>query len=159
MDTLAQDLRFAARSLRRAPGFTAVALLTLALGLGANTAIFNVVYAVLWQPLRFAESDRLLLLFRARDGARQGANLSPPNFFDLRARARTLSGVAAFFTGGNTGGFTLTGYGEPLLLTATILRSSCARIPASSIDLRAANVSSGNLLLTSAGPANVTLLA
>ena len=119
MDTLAQDLRYAVRSLRRAPGFTAVALLTLALGIGANTAIFNVVYAVLWQPLRFAESDRLLLLFRARDGARQGANLSPPNFFDLRARARTLSGVAAFFTGGNTGGFTLTGHGDPLLLTAT----------------------------------------
>ena len=119
MDALAQDLRYAVRSLRRAPGFTAVALLTLALGIGANTAIFNVVYAVLWQPLRFVESDRLLLLFRARDEARQGSNLSPPNFFDLRARARTLSGVAAFFTGGNTGGFTLTGHGEPRLLTAT----------------------------------------
>jgi predicted permease len=119
MDSFAQDLRYAARSLGRAPGFTAVALLTLSLGIGANTAIFSVVHAVLWQPLRFAESDRLLLLFRARDGARQGANLSPPNFFDLRARARTLSGVAAFFTGGNTGSFTLTGHGDPVLITAT----------------------------------------
>ena len=119
METLAQDFRFALRALRGAPGFTAVAVLTLALGIGANTAIFSVVHAVLWQPLQFAESDRLLLLFRARDGARQGANLSPPNFFDLRARARTLSGVAAYFTGGNTGSFTLTGHGDPLLLTAT----------------------------------------
>jgi len=90
-----QDLRFAVRSFSKARGFTAAALLTLAVGIGANTAIFSVVHAVLWQPLRFAESDRLLLLFRARDGARQGANLSPPNFFDLRARARMLSGVAA----------------------------------------------------------------
>ena len=114
-----QDLRFAVRSFSKARGFTAAALLTLAVGIGANTAIFSVVHAVLWQPLRFAESDRLLLLFRARDGARQGANLSPPNFFDLRTRARTLSGVAAFFTGGNTGTFTLTGQGDPLLLTAT----------------------------------------
>ena len=119
MDIFTQDLRFAVRSLRKARGFTAVALLTLALGIGANTAIFSVVHAVLWQPLRFAESDRLLLLFRARDGARQGSNLSPPNFFDLRARTRTLSGVAAFFTGSNTGSFTLTGYGDPLLVTAT----------------------------------------
>jgi putative ABC transport system permease protein len=119
MDVLTHDLRFAIRSLSRAPGFAAVALLTLALGIGANTAIFSVVHAVLWQPLRFEQSDRLLLLFRARDGARQGSNLSPPNFFDLRARARTLSGVAAFFTGGNTGSFTLTGRGDPLLLTAT----------------------------------------
>ena len=114
-----QDLRFAVRSFSKARGVTAAALLTLAVGIGANTAIFSVVHAVLWQPLRFAESDRLLLLFRARDGARQGANLSPPNFFDLRTRARTLSGVAAFFTGGNTGTFTLTGQGDPLLLTAT----------------------------------------
>jgi predicted permease len=119
MDSFIQDLRFALRSLRRAPGFTAVALLTMAIGIGANTAIFTVVHAVLWQPLRFAESNRLLLIFRATDGARQGANLSPPNFFDLRARARTLSGVAAFFTGGNTGSFTLTGHGDPVLLTAT----------------------------------------
>ena len=124
MDSFTQDLRFAARSLRRTPGFTAVALLTLALGIGTNTAIFSVVHAVLWQPLRFEESDRLLLLYRAQDGVRQGSNLSPPNFFDLRARARTLSSVAAFFTGGNTGSFTLTGHGVPVLLTATTV-SDC----------------------------------
>jgi putative ABC transport system permease protein len=119
MEVFSQDLRFALRRLRKEPGFTAIALLTLALGIGANTAIFSVVHAVLWKPLRFADSDRLLLLFQVRDGAGQSPTLSPPNFFDLKSRARTLSGVAAFFTGGNTGAFTLTGHGDPVLLTAT----------------------------------------
>jgi predicted permease len=118
MDTLSQDLRFGLRCLIKARGFTAVALLTLALGIGANTAIFSAVHAVLWRPLLFSEPDRLVVLLRTLDG-RTPSSLSGPNFLDLRARARTLSGAAAFFTGGNIGTFTLTGRGDPLVVTAT----------------------------------------
>src|SRR5687768_16671467 len=118
MESFAQDLRFGVRTLLRAPGFTVVALLTLAIGIGANTAILSVVHAVLWRPLRFPDSDRLVVLLRTMD-ARQASNLSGPNFLDVRARARTLSGAAAFYTGGNIGTFTLTGQGDPVVVTAT----------------------------------------
>jgi putative ABC transport system permease protein len=118
MDTFAQDLRYAVRHLVRVPGFTALALLTLALGIGANTAIFSVVHAVLWRPLRFSEPDRLVLLFRTMEG-RMISSLSGPNFLDIRARSRSLSGAAGFFTGGNIGTLTLTGQGDPLVVTAT----------------------------------------
>ncbi|HKI02651.1 MAG TPA: ABC transporter permease, partial [Thermoanaerobaculia bacterium] len=96
---LGQDLRFGGRQLWKNPGFTLVAVLTLALGIGATTAIFSVVYGVVLRSLPFREPEGLVRpLFVDREGERHGA-FSAPNFVDLRAQSKTLSGVAGV-TGG-----------------------------------------------------------
>jgi len=102
MDSLGefgQDLRFAGRQLAKSPGFTLVAVLTLALGIGATTAIFSVVYGVLLRPLPYPQPERLVrALFVGPKGQLQGA-FSPPNFMDFRTASRTLSGVSGFHGG------------------------------------------------------------
>src|SRR5829696_7929887 len=96
---LGQDLKFGGRQLLKNPGFTLVAVLTLALGIGATTAIFSVVYGVVLRSLPWPEPERLVRpLFVGSDGERHGA-FSAPNFVDLRAQSKTLSGVAGV-TGG-----------------------------------------------------------
>src|SRR5580704_6326938 len=111
MNSLWQDLRYAFRVLAKQPGFTAVVVLTLALGIGANTAIFSVVNAVILEPLPFPESEHLVALHGtdAHIGDMHRP-LSYPDFVDFRAQNRTLDGVAAVDR--NTA--TLTGAGEPL---------------------------------------------
>jgi putative ABC transport system permease protein len=93
MDALVQDVRYGFRRLTRTPGFTAIALVTLGLGIGANTAIFTVVNGVLFRPLPYAEPDRLVGVYHLYEGGMSA--MSPPNFFDVRARTRTLSGMEA----------------------------------------------------------------
>src|SRR5215510_13415539 len=88
-----QDLRFGARMLAKKPGFTLIAVVTLALGIGANTTIFSVVNALLLRPLPYAEPERLVLLAeRTRDGERNGVPY--PNFADWRTRAQSFAGMA-----------------------------------------------------------------
>lgn len=95
MESLGQDLRFAARTLRKSPGFTMAALLTLAVGIGASTAIFSMLNAVVLRPLPFAEPDRLMfLLEQDRDGDRMG--IAWPSFLDWRRELKSFDSLAAF---------------------------------------------------------------
>jgi len=104
LDRLAQDARQALRSLARSPVFTLAATLSLALGIGANTAIYSVVDALLLRPYPFAELDRLVTLSelhpqQGRTGVRPsdpGYPLAPADFLDLRAAGRSFEGLAAF---------------------------------------------------------------
>jgi hypothetical protein len=92
LEHLARDLRQALRSLRRSPGFTAVAVTTLALGIGANTAIFTVVQGVLLRPLPYPEQDRLVTLME-RTEQMPGLMVSYPNFLDWRARQSSFAAI------------------------------------------------------------------
>ena len=108
MGSLTSDIRYALRSLRKNPGFTAVVVLTLALGIGANTAIFSVVNAVLLRPLPYPESDRLVEL--TNRGPQQGRfSMSYPDIQELRALTQEFTGIAAY----STQRYNLAAEGEP----------------------------------------------
>src|SRR6186713_1168929 len=108
MDAFLQDLRFGARSLGRNPGFAAVAILTLALGVGANAAIFSVVNAVLLRPLPWSEPDRAVMIW-SRWTAFDKTWVATGEVVDYRRRAKTLAEVAAW----SDGQVNLTGDGDP----------------------------------------------
>ena len=95
MDSLFKDLRFAIRSLLKRPSFTAITLLALALGIGANTAVFSLVNAVILKPLPFREPDRLVWIYgNIRNGGNR-ASVSPLDFLDYRSRNTTFEHFAA----------------------------------------------------------------
>src|SRR5438034_2841540 len=103
VEHLMRDVRFAARTLRRNPGFTIVAVLTLALGIGANTAIFSVVNTVLLRPLPFAHADRLVLIWATNTKSGDTTDVaSYPDFEDWRRQSRSFDAMAAFTTRGMT---------------------------------------------------------
>ncbi|MBW3534685.1 MAG: ABC transporter permease [Gemmatimonadetes bacterium] len=109
-----KDVRWAVRSLLRSPGFAVVAILTLAVGIGANTAIFSVVRAVLLEPLPYAEPERLVIVWGELESRGiTGFPLSPPDFQDLRELTTSLEDVAAVLTFQQS----LTGEGEPVEIT------------------------------------------
>src|SRR3954451_859017 len=110
------DLKFAFRQLRKSPGFTAIAVLTLALGIGANTAIFTIVNAVLLRPLPYPDADRIVRLRGSSVGSAGVENLSPLDFLDLHERSRRFDHLAAY---NNFANATLTGVGEPERLVGT----------------------------------------
>jgi hypothetical protein len=93
-----QDLRYAVRMLLKKPGFTIIAVLALALGIGANTAIFSVVNAVLLRPLPYQQPDRLVMLWQKLGGATAYPQIpcSAPDYLDYRDQTHTLENVAAF---------------------------------------------------------------
>ena len=112
VSAILHDLRYALRLLRRQPAFTAIAVITLAVGVGATTAMFTVVDGVLLRPLPYADSDRLLLLLNGRNG-RLSTSFSPPNYRDA-ASSGAFAAAAAF----DASSVNLTGEGEPQRLQA-----------------------------------------
>src|SRR5437773_5352349 len=96
LETLFQDLRFALRMLRKTPGFTVVVVLTLALGIGVNTAIFSIVNGVLLQPLPYPRPEQLVVVARTAPRFDHPVPVSGPNFLDWRARARQFQFLAGF---------------------------------------------------------------
>jgi putative ABC transport system permease protein len=97
LETLWQDLRFGARMLLKQPGFSLIALLTLALGIGANTAIFSVVNAVLLRPLPYREAERIVAIQELNKEGKL-ARVTPANFLDWRAQQTTFASLAAIST-------------------------------------------------------------
>jgi putative ABC transport system permease protein len=116
-DHLVQDLRFGLRTLAKNPSFTAVAVLTLALGIGANTAIFSVVNAVLLRPLPFPAPDELVRVVSVRLRENVPDNASYPDFADWRAQNHVFERMAAF----HADSFTLTGQGEAAHIPGAIV--------------------------------------
>lgn len=117
VDNLLQDLRYGLRVLSRNPGFAATAILTLALGVGATTAIFSVVDTVLLKPLPFPTADRLVRVQSVIAATGHGSVASYPDFLDWRARNHVFVGMAVF----RTNDFTLIGAGEPLHLPGAVV--------------------------------------
>ncbi|MDP9003524.1 MAG: ABC transporter permease [Verrucomicrobiota bacterium] len=95
MNSLLQEMRLAVRSLLKRPGFTSVAILTLALSIGASTAIFSVLDAVLLRPLPYPDQERIVEL-RELDQKGRGMSFAQPNFDDLRARAHSFEFLAQY---------------------------------------------------------------
>jgi predicted permease len=111
-EALVQDARFGARQLRKHPGFSAVALLTLALGIGASTAIFSLVYSVLLRPLPYQDVDHVVSLGQVLTSGDPQRYVPVPNFLAWEAQNRTLSAIGAT----DQRSMTLTGRGDPLRL-------------------------------------------
>ena len=96
MHTLVRDLRFALRQLRRAPTFTVAAIACLTLGIGANTAIFTVINAVLVRSLPYPEPARLVMVWEAHRDSESGRNVvSPANYLDWKAQSQSYERMAA----------------------------------------------------------------
>ncbi len=125
MQTLRQDLRYGARMLLKNPGFTLIAVLTLALGIGANTAIFSVVNGVLLRPLPYFDADRVVTLWQRNNqsGAKENG-ASPANFFDWQSRSQAFAEMAA----AEPYSLNLTGQDEPEAFRAWLVTAGFFQI-------------------------------
>ena len=122
LDELRQDLRYGLRTLRGARAFTLTALLTLALGIGANAALFSVVRGVLLQPLPFAQPERIVRAYHANpsNGLDRGA-ISEPNFLDWKRTSQVAETMGGFWFADGMSGIDLTGTGNPERLSCTLV--------------------------------------
>jgi len=121
MNGIIQDVRYALRQLRKKPGFTAVAVVTLALGIGASTAIFSAVDTVLLRPLPYQQPERLVTVTESLPAmSLDEIGVSASEYVDYRDRNRSFSQVASF----ETAGFNLTGEGRPLRVNAAQISAS-----------------------------------
>jgi predicted permease len=119
MGTFLQDVRYAARMLGKNPGFTAIAVLTLALGIGANTALFSVVNGVLLNPLPYLQPDQIVALSRKTPDFAE-ASISYPDFLDWQKDNRSFEAIAAY----REDDFNLTGQGEPERLKTEMISAT-----------------------------------
>lgn len=120
METLIKDIRFGARSLLKRPGFTVIVVLTLALGIGANAAVFSVINAVLLRPLPYRDADRVVTLWQnnIKDGVPNN-DVSPANFIDWSEQSNSFEAMAGI----EPFGFALVGDGEPERFAASLVTS------------------------------------
>src|SRR5690349_3211550 len=116
MTSFWQEVRYGLRVLRKSPGFTAIAVLTLALGIGANTALFSVVNGVLLNPLPFPNPNELVAVY-SRTSTFQESSISNPNFLDWRKDNHSFAWLSAF----RSDDFNMTGVGEPERLHAHMI--------------------------------------
>ena len=123
IESLRADLTYALRMLRKNPGFAAAAVVTLALGIGANTAIFSLCYGVLFKPLPYAEPGRIMTLWERQRDATLG-DVAPANFVDWRDRSRSFRGMAAVRTPSFSSSFILGGQREAARLAGGDVSSS-----------------------------------
>jgi predicted permease len=119
IETISRDLRYAIRQMRKYPGFTFVCVLTIALGIGANAAVFSVVDAVLLHPLPYPNSARLVDMQSLDSQSHQGSAVSYPDFLDWRSRSSTLDYLVSY----HPTSFTLTGIEHPVNVDAEVVSS------------------------------------
>ncbi len=118
MSTIVQDLRYAVRSLLRSPGFALAAIATLALGIGANTAVYSLVRGVLFRALSFPAPERLVAISESYPSrAIRSMVASPPNYLDWKAQSRSFSAMGAY----PTTDLALSDGGEPERMRATLV--------------------------------------
>ena len=121
MENLLHDIRYSLRMLRKSPGFTAVAVLTLALGIGANSAIFSVVNAVLLRPLPFKDPERLVRVWGKFEKEGIPKNwISQPELLDLNQMSESFDDIAAY----DATGVNLTGNQEPVRVNSASVNAS-----------------------------------
>jgi predicted permease len=108
-----RDAQIGARMLRKSPGFTFVAIVTLALGIGANTAIFSLVNTLLLRPLPFRDPSKLVWIANIYDGGLSGETSRVANYTDFKAQNKSFEDLAAYFAFFDYSGYNLTGQGEP----------------------------------------------